>query len=193
MCRLCRSLLSFCVFGHCIVCSSSIYGFWLPPFGISKNLRIIANLSDEIFYFDWRHGIGAINGKEKFGSAQSILYTVHNQALSVEETNLSFLFMIITNMYFVVLFLDMLEQYNFIYNNTWQIIDVCFMVLKTTFNNISAISWRSVELVEETGGPRENRRPVASLWQTLSHNVVHLTLTEIRTHSISGDRHYSHR
>jgi len=28
-----------------------------------------------------------------------------------------------------------------------------FMVLNTTFNNISAISWRSVLLVEETGVP----------------------------------------
>jgi len=32
---------------------------------------------------------------------------------------------------------------------------VCLMVFNTTFNNISAISWRSVLLVEETGGPRE--------------------------------------
>jgi hypothetical protein len=23
-------------FGHCVFCSSSIYGFWLPPFGIFK-------------------------------------------------------------------------------------------------------------------------------------------------------------
>jgi hypothetical protein len=30
------------------------------------------------------------------------------------------------------------------------------------FNNISVISWRSVLLMEETGGPRENHRPVAS-------------------------------
>jgi hypothetical protein len=44
-------------------------------------------------------------------------------------------------------------------------------------------------LVEETGGPRENHRPVASHWQILSHNVVHHALTEIRTHNISGDRH----
>ena len=51
-----------------------------------------------------------------------------------------------------------------------------FMVLDATFNNISAISWRSVLLVEETGGPGENHRPVASHWQTLSHNVVHLAL-----------------
>ena len=75
-------------------------------------------MSNVIFYLDWRHGIGTINGKEKFGSAQSILYTVPNQAFSVEETNLFFLFMIITNIYFVILFLDMLEQYNFIYNTT---------------------------------------------------------------------------
>jgi hypothetical protein len=27
-------------------------------------------------------------------------------------------------------------------------------------------------LVEETGVPRENHRPVTSHWQTLSHNVV---------------------
>ena len=32
MCMLCRSLLSFCTFslGHCVVCSSSTYRFWLP-------------------------------------------------------------------------------------------------------------------------------------------------------------------
>ena len=36
------------------------------------------------------------------------------------------------------------------------------MVVKTTFNNISAISWRSVLLVEETGVSGENCQPVAS-------------------------------
>jgi hypothetical protein len=46
------------------------------------------------------------------------------------------------------------------------------MVFNATFNNISVISWRSVLLVEETGVPGENHRPVASHWQTLSHNVV---------------------
>ena len=35
------------------------------------------------------------------------------------------------------------------------------MVLNATFNNISVISWWSVLLVEETGIPRENHRPVA--------------------------------
>jgi hypothetical protein len=34
--------------------------------------------------------------------------------------------------------------------------------LNATFNNISVISWRSVFLVEETGAPRENHRPVAT-------------------------------
>jgi len=36
------------------------------------------------------------------------------------------------------------------------------MVLYATFNNILVISWRSVLLVEETGVPRENHRPVAT-------------------------------
>ena len=38
LCVLCRCCLSFCTFsfGHCVVCSHSIYGFWLPPFGIFK-------------------------------------------------------------------------------------------------------------------------------------------------------------
>jgi cyanate permease len=52
-------------------------------------------------------------------------------------------------------------------------------------DNISVISWQSVVLVEETGWPGENHRPVASHWQTLSHNIVHLVLIETRTHNIS--------
>jgi len=46
------------------------------------------------------------------------------------------------------------------------------MALNATFNNILAISWRSVFLAEETGGPGENHRPVASHWQTLLHYVI---------------------
>jgi hypothetical protein len=46
------------------------------------------------------------------------------------------------------------------------------MVFNAIFNNISVISWLSVLLVEGTGVPGENHRPVTSRWQTLSHNVV---------------------
>ena len=50
--------------------------------------------------------------------------------------------------------------------------DGCCIVYIATFNNISVISWGSVLLMEETGVPGENHRPVASHWQTVSHNVV---------------------
>jgi hypothetical protein len=36
------------------------------------------------------------------------------------------------------------------------------LCVNAIFNNISVISWRSVLLVEETGGPVENHRPAAS-------------------------------
>ena len=52
---------------------------------------------------------------------------------------------------------------------------VCLMVFNATFNNISAITWWSVFLVEETGAPKENHRPVVSHRQTLSHKVVSST------------------
>jgi len=37
-------------------------------------------------------------------------------------------------------------------------------VFNVTFNNISAISWRSILLVEKTGVPGENHKLVASHW-----------------------------
>ena len=51
------------------------------------------------------------------------------------------------------------------------------MVINTTFNNISVISWRSVLLVGKTGGPGENHRPVTNRRQTLSINVSYLQIT----------------
>ena len=41
-------------------------------------------------------------------------------------------------------------------------------------------------------GPGENHQPVASHWQTLSHNVVQIALSEIQTCNISGDGHWLH-
>ena len=61
---------------------------------------------------------------------------------------------------------------------------VCLMVFNATFNNISAISWPSVLLVKETGGPGENLSQVTDKF--LSHNGVLLAPIEIRTHNISG-------
>ena len=49
------------------------------------------------------------------------------------------------------------------------------MVFNATFNNISAISWQSVLLVEETGVPGENHHRVVS-------NTPHLN--GIRTHNL---------
>ena len=54
-------------------------------------------------------------------------------------------------------------------------IGIGVIVFNATFNNISAISWRSVLLVEETGVPGENQRNIASREQTVSHKVVSST------------------
>ena len=60
------------------------------------------------------------------------------------------------------------------------------MVFNTTFNNISAISWLSVLLVEEIGVPGENHRPVTSHWQTSPHNVV---VEETEVPEVPGENH----
>jgi len=48
-------------------------------------------------------------------------------------------------------------------------------VSNVNFNNISAILWRSVLLVEEARVPGENHRTVANHCQTLSYSVVSST------------------
>ena len=49
------------------------------------------------------------------------------------------------------------------------------MVFNATFNNISAILWLSIVLVEEKGVPRENHGSVASHTEMLSYNVLSST------------------
>ena len=47
------------------------------------------------------------------------------------------------------------------------------MVLNSIFNNISAILWWSVLLLEESGVPGESHWPVSSYCQTWSHHELH--------------------
>jgi hypothetical protein len=65
------------------------------------------------------------------------------------------------------------------------------LVVNATFNNITAIPWWIVLLVDKAGVHLENYRPAASHWQTLSHNIAlsKPRLNGIRTHNVSGDRH----
>jgi hypothetical protein len=50
---------------------------------------------------------------------------------------------------------------------------------------LMVILWHSVILVEETGRPGDNHRPVASHWQFSSHNVSHQALGFTTTYAIS--------
>ena len=55
-----------------------------------------------------------------------------------------------------------MEIYDRLFKSKVFSILVWFMMLNATFNNISIIPWQSVLLVDLTGVPRENHRPVAT-------------------------------
>jgi hypothetical protein len=75
--------------GHCVVCPSSIYGFWLPPFGILWPLcclsffylRILVTplVSSNYSLTNWRTSLHKIYWKHKNQNYISLLhiYTAH--------------------------------------------------------------------------------------------------------------------
>ena len=66
------------------------------------------------------------------------------------------------------------------------------MVFNATFNNISVISWWWDLLMEETEYPKkitDLSQVTDKLYHTMLYRV-HLSMTENRTHSFSGDRHW---
>ena len=46
------------------------------------------------------------------------------------------------------------------------------LVFNATFNNISVISWWSILLVEETGVPEENHRPIEGVTESNTITLV---------------------
>jgi hypothetical protein len=64
-----------------------------------------------------------------------------------------------------------------------------FMVFNTTFNNITVISWWSVLLVEETGGPEKTTnlpQVIDKLYRIMLYRV-HLTRTEFELTTLGAD------
>ena len=66
------------------------------------------------------------------------------------------------------------------------------MVFNAPFNNISAISWRSVLLVGETGVPIEKTTDLPQVTDKLYYTIVyllHLAMSGILTHKARVDMH----
>jgi hypothetical protein len=66
-------------------------------------------------------------------------------------------------------------------------------VFIATFSNISAISWRSVLLVKETGVPGENYRPVTDkLYHIMcgGASIIFITLIQLNVIIMNMDKYF---
>ena len=65
------------------------------------------------------------------------------------------------------------------------------VLFNATFNNISALSWQSVLLVEEAEDPKKTT-DLSQVTDILYHIVlyrVHLAINRVQTHDVSGGRY----
>ena len=130
----------------------------------------------------------SLSGLDSFGNSNRHSYRKHSAAKYINLCKINnFCNISIENNYLLVIN-RVIDYVKYLMVLVW------FIVFNATFNNISVILWQSVLLVEETGVSGENHWPVASHWQTLSHNVSSSPrLSRVRTHNVSGDRHWWHR